>query len=93
MHSYNSGRVSGFVVGVFGEGSMQARDLANLVACELNSDHLALFDGAMNESKRMFTQRIRRSIGLAVHRGWAKLLLGRCRGFVQDSRQLRPHTR
>ena len=69
MNSYNSGRVSGFVVGAFGEVSMQIRDLADLVACELNAEHLALFDGAMNESKQMFTQRIRRSIGLAVHRG------------------------
>ena len=33
------------------------------------AEHLALFDGAMNESKQMFTQQIRRSIGLAVHRG------------------------
>ena len=41
----------------------------------------------------MFTQRIRRSIGLAVHRGWAKLLLGRCRDLAQDPRQPRTHTR
>ena len=55
---------------------MQVRDLVDLVACELNAEHLALFDDdAMNESKKMFTQRIRRSIGLAIHRGWAKLLL------------------
>ena len=79
MNSCNSWRVSGFVVGAFGKVSMQVRDLADLVACELNAEHLALFDGAMNESKQMFTQRIRRSIGLAVHRGWAKLLLGRFR--------------
>ena len=56
---------------------MQVRDLADLVACKLSADHLALFDGAMNESKQMFTQRIRRSIGLAVLREWAKLLLDR----------------
>ena len=31
----NSGRVSGFVVGAFGEVSMRVRDLADLVACEL----------------------------------------------------------
>ena len=58
-----------------------------------NSEHLALFDGAMNESKKMFTQRIRRSIGLVVHRGWAKLLLDRCRDLLQDPRQPRTHTR
>ena len=47
----------------------------------------------MNESKQMFTQQIRRSIGLAVHRGWAKLLLDRCRDLSRDSRQPRTHTR
>ena len=72
---------------------MQVRDLADLVACELNAEHLALFDGAMNESKQISTQRTRRSIGLAVHRGWAKLLLDRCRDLVQDPRQPRTHTR
>ena len=47
---------------------------------------------AMNESKQMFTQQIRRSIGLAVHRGWAKLLLDRCRDLAQGPRQPRTHT-
>ena len=55
MNSCNSGRVSGLVVGAFGEVSMQVRDLADLVACELNAEHLALLDGAMNESKKMCT--------------------------------------
>ena len=59
MNSYNSGRVSGLVVGAFGEVSMQVRDLAGLVTCEFNAEHLALFDDAMNESKQMFTQRMR----------------------------------
>ena len=62
MDPCNSGRVSGFVVGAFGGVSMQVRDLADLVACELNAERLALFDDAMNESKQMFTQQTRRSI-------------------------------
>ena len=53
----------------------------------------APFDSATDECKQMFTQRIRRSIGLAVHRGWAKLLLDRCRDLFQDPRQPRTHTR
>ena len=93
MNSYNPGRVSGFVVGAFGEASMQVRDLADLVACELNAEHLALFDDAMNQSKQMFTKRMRRSIGLAIHRGWAKLLLDKCGDLAQDPRQPRTHTR
>ena len=68
MDSYIPGRVSGFVVGAFGKVSMQIRDLADLVARELNAEHLALFGDAINESKQMFTQQIRRSIGLALHR-------------------------
>ena len=43
---YNPGRVSGLVVGAFDEVPMQVRDLANLAACELNAEHLALFDEA-----------------------------------------------
>ena len=93
MGSYNSVCVSGFVVGAFGEVPMQFRDLTDLVACELSAEHLAPFGGAMNESKQMFTQRVRRSIGLAVHRGWANLLLDGCRDLVQDPRQPRTHTR
>ena len=87
MDSYNPGRASVFAVGAFGGVSMQVRELADLVACELNAEPLALFDDAMNESKQVFTLRIRRSIGLAVHRGWAKLLLDRCRDLFQDPRK------
>ena len=72
---------------------MQVRDLADFVACELNAENLVLFDGAMNESKKMFTKQVDCPIRLAIHRGWAKLLLGRCRDRVQDPRQPRTHKR
>ena len=49
---------------------MQVRDLADLFACKLDAEHLVLFDDTSNESKQVFTQRIRRVIGLAAHRGW-----------------------
>lgn len=55
MESYNPKRVSGFDVGEFGGVSMQVREFAGLVACELNAKHLAFFDGAMNENWQMFT--------------------------------------
>ena len=92
MNTCNSGRVSGLAVGAFGEVSSQIRDLADLVACELSAEYLSFFDIAKKESKGIFTQRIRRSLGLAVHRGWAKLLLDRCRDLVEDPRQPRTHT-
>ena len=72
VNTYNSGRVSGLAVGAFAKVSSQIRDLADLVACELRAEYLAFFDIAKKESKGILTQRIRRSLGLAVHRGWSK---------------------
>ena len=57
------------------------------------SNLIPLFDGTLNESRQVFTQRICRSTGLAVHRGWAKLLLDRFRDLAQDPRQPRTYTR
>ena len=53
MNSCNSGRVSGFGVGAFGEVSMQVRDLADLATYELNAEHLALFDDAMGYEREL----------------------------------------
>ena len=83
--------MSGLAVGAFGEVSSQIRDLADLAACELSAENLAFFDIAKKESRGIFTQRIGRSLGLAVHRGWAKMLLDRCRGLAEDPRQPRMH--
>ena len=91
MDTYNSGRVSGLAVGAFGEVLSQSRDLAGLVTRELSAEYLAFFDIAKKESKGTFTQRTRRSLGLAVHRGLAKLLLDRYRDLVEDPRQPRTH--
>ena len=96
MDFYNLGGDSGFVVGAFGEDSIQVRDLADpadLATCEPNAGHLALFDYTSNESRKTFTQRICRSIKLAVHHGRVIILLGKCRDLVQDPRQPRSHTR
>ena len=40
-------------------------------------------------TKFIFLQQARRSLGLALHRGWAKLMLDRCRDFVQHPNQPR----
>ena len=93
MDTCKSGRVSGFVVGAFGEVSTQVCDLADLVLCVHNAEHLPPFDIGKNESKGTFTQLNRRSIGLVVHRRWAKLLLGRFRDIAEDPRQPRSRTR
>ena len=40
--------------------------------------------------KFIVLQQVRRSLGLALHRGWAKLMPGRCRDLVQHPNQPRP---
>ena len=39
--------------------------------------------------KSVFLQQVRRSLGLALQRGWAKLMLDRCRDLVQHPNQPR----
>ena len=63
------------------------------IACDLSAEYLAFFDIARNEGKGVFTRQTRRTLGLAVNRGWAKLVLDRCRGLVKDLRQPRTHAR
>lgn len=66
------------------------------IACDLNAEYLAFFDIARNEGKGVFTRQTRRTLGLlglAVGCGWARLVLGRCRGLVKDLRQPRTHAR
>ena len=48
VKTYNSGRVSGFVVGAFGAVSMQVRNLADLIACGDGAEYPALFGPAKN---------------------------------------------
>ena len=38
----------------------------------------------------LFLQQARWDLGFALHRGWAKPVLDRCRDLVQDPNQLRP---
>ena len=40
--------------------------------------------------KSVFLQQVRRGLGLALHRGWAKLMPDRCRDLVQHPNQPRP---
>ena len=40
--------------------------------------------------KFMFLQQVQRSLGLALYRGWAKPMPGRCRNLVQHSNQPGP---
>ena len=40
--------------------------------------------------KSIFPQKVLRSLGLALHRGWAKLMFDRCRDLVQHLNRPRP---
>ena len=51
---------------------------------------LQLFDIDHGTCKSIFLQQARRGLGLALHRGWAKLILGRCRDLVKHLSQSRP---
>ena len=77
LNTYNSGNVVGLVAGAFGEMSEGVHCITSFVASELASDHLQFFDSGMVRS--IFLRRVRRSLGLKAHRGWAKLHLDRTR--------------
>jgi hypothetical protein len=89
LNGYNSGNVAGLVTGAYGEMSGAVHDLADLIATELAADHLQFFDIDPKACKSMFLQQVRRSWGLAAHRGWAKLLLDRTRDLVEHPNQPR----
>ena len=89
MNNYNSGKIAGLILGAFGELSMCFHDLSELIASQLSAEHLDFYDIPSAESKALSLRRIRRSWGLAAHRGWAKLLLDRTRDLVEDPRQPR----
>ena len=40
--------------------------------------------------KSIFFQQVRTTLGLALHRGWVRLVLGRCRDRVKHPNQPRP---
>jgi hypothetical protein len=57
--------------------------IADLIASVLAADHCSFFNDKPAAAKGMFTQRLYRSFGLAVHLGWARLLADRYRGLVE----------
>ena len=60
-----------------------------LVADELTADYMQFFDLNHKQTKSVFLRQTRRICGLTAHRGWAKLLLDRCRDLVQHPNQPR----
>ena len=62
--------------------SSDVGSLADVTASALAADHIQFFSTSAAEAKGMYKQRIRAAWGHAAHRGWARLLLGRCRDFI-----------
>jgi hypothetical protein len=89
LNTYNSGNVLGLVAGAYAELSSAFHAIIDLIASQLADEHLQFFDIDHGMCKSIFLQQVRRSLGLALHRGWAKLMLDRCRDLVQHPNQPR----
>ena len=79
----SGGEVVAPVVGAFGEMSEHVYAIVDLVATLLGEEHCRTYSDKPATAKAMYTQRIRRSLGLAAHLGWARLLSDRLRDLVQ----------
>ena len=71
------------VVGAFAEMSPDTYAIADLISSVLANEHCSFFTDKPSEAKGMFTQRLYRSLGLAAHLGWARLLVDRYRDLVE----------
>ena len=64
--------------------------LTDLIASARAAVHCEFFDAAPSAVKGMFIGRVRRSLGLTAHRGWARVLLGRMDSQVQRPEHPKP---
>ena len=71
------------VVGAFAEMSPDTYAIAGLISSALANEHCLFFAGRPSEAKSMFTQRLYRSLDLAAHLGWARLLVDRYCDLVE----------
>ena len=90
LKTYNSGNVLGLVAGAYAELSRTFHVIIDLVASQLAEEHLQYIDIGHGMCKSIFLQQVRRGLGLALHHGWAKIMLDRCRDLVQHPNQARP---
>ena len=70
----------GLVAGAYGELSSVLHVITGLVASHLADDQLQFFGIDHRTCKSIFLQQVRGSLGLALRRGWTKLMLDRYRG-------------
>ena len=53
-----------------------------MIAFQVANIHLQFFDINHGTCKRIFLRQVWRGLGIALHRGWAKLTLDRSRDLV-----------
>eukprot|EP00614_Pseudopedinella_elastica_P024742 CAMPEP_0172645378 /NCGR_PEP_ID=MMETSP1068-20121228/239702_1 /TAXON_ID=35684 /ORGANISM="Pseudopedinella elastica, Strain CCMP716" /LENGTH=174 /DNA_ID=CAMNT_0013459615 /DNA_START=173 /DNA_END=697 /DNA_ORIENTATION=+ len=90
LNTYNSGKVLGLVAGAYAVLSRAFHVIIDLIASQLADGHLQFFDFDHEMYKSILLQQVRRCLGLALRRGWAKLMLNRYRDLVQHPNQRRP---
>jgi hypothetical protein len=66
--------------------------IADLVASVLAQEHCSYYSEKPSGAKAMFTEQLCRSLGLAAHLGWARLLVDRYRDLVQAPAAAGQHT-
>ena len=82
LNTYNSGKVLGLVAGAYAELPSAFHVITDLIASHLADGHLQFVDIDFGTCKSIFLQQVRKSLGLVLQRGWAKLMLDRYRDLV-----------
>ena len=62
--------------------SSDVSTLAGTIAVAMTADHLQYYEAGAKEVRGMYLPRIHRAWGHAAYRGWARLLLDRCRDLI-----------
>jgi hypothetical protein len=70
-------------MGAFAEMSSGTYAIIGLISSVLANKHCSFSDDKPSEAEGMFIQRLYRSLGLAVHLGWARFLVDRYRNLVE----------
>ena len=81
----------GLVAGAYGELPSAFHVITDLIASQLADGHSQFIDIDHGTCKSILLQHVRRSLGLALHRGWAKPMPGRCRNLVQHPNRRSRH--
>ena len=82
--------VSGLVAGAYAELPSTPHVFIDLIVSQLADKQSQFFGIDHGTCNSISLQQVRSSLGLALHRGWAELMLDRFRDLVQHRNQPRP---